>query len=83
MGKAVVVYHSYYGCETGCCGHRVYMGDDAAEVSEDYGDEGEFLFEHPWSGDKLEWAKRLVTETFGAEHVADLDWDHCIVRDDC
>lgn len=75
----VIVYHSYYGCETGCCGHTVEL---------DNGEE-KFEFDHPvgaWK-DKLaetprEFAERLVRETFGEEHVKDLDWDNCVIIDD-
>lgn len=65
--KTVIVYHSSYGCETGCCGHRIEMGDDS-----------KFSFGHCSDDeDPLQFAKSLVTETYGAEHVADLDWANC------
>lgn len=84
MSKTVVVWHSFYGCDTGCCGHRIYMGDDAVQVAEDDQYKGEFVFDHPYGVEKeLEWAKELVTETYGAEHVADLDWEHCVVTTNC
>ena len=68
----IVVYHSSYGCDTGCCGHTVEFGDDER-----------FSFDHPYGQDALEFAKELVEETFGADHVADLDWDNCYVTSDC
>lgn len=72
MGKRVVVYHAGYGCDTGCCGHVVEV--DGVE---------EFSFSHPYGGaDHLEFAKRLVREEFGEEHVADLDWSQCTVSED-
>ena len=76
----VIVYHGTYGCDTGCCGHWVEMGDKS-----------QFEFSHPWSDD---WKSGptpeeiktfvidMVTESFGAEHVADIDWDECLVIDD-
>lgn len=67
----VIVYHDYFGCDTGCCGHTVEMGDQS-----------KFDFCHPYSEDHLEFAKRLVEDTFGAEHVADLDWENCIISED-
>ena len=68
----VVVYHDYYGCDTGCCGHIIEMGD-----------ESKFDFIHPGLMENhLEFAKRLVEDTFGAEHVDDLDWENCIIVDD-
>lgn len=67
----VVVYHSYYGCDTGCCGHIVELGGKE-----------EFFFNHPWGEDFREWAERLVRDAFGADHVSDLDWDNCVVLED-
>lgn len=80
---AVVVYHAGYGCDTGCCGHRIEMGDKA-----------EFTFHHldgpPYSifvgaeltDDAREFVRDIVTKAFGAEHVADIDWDNCLVSTD-
>lgn len=75
----VIVYHDRYGCETGCCGHTV-------EVE---GAGSRFEFTHPYeayslTGDDRDqelrrFAEELVRETFGEEHVADLDWDNCYV----
>lgn len=73
---SVIVYHSYYGCETGCCGHRV-------EIKYEDGTERDvFEFEH---GKGIEFAKKLVKNEFGEEHVKDLDWENCeiIDGDDC
>ena len=72
----VVVFHSEYGCDTGCCGHVVRL-DDGREA---------FRFAHTRlvvDGDSpRRFAERLVREEFGDEHVADLDWDACRVEDD-
>lgn len=63
----VVVYHSGYGCDTGCCGHVVRL--DGKE---------RFSFDHPGEGDDfVEFARCLVVKEFGEEHVKDLDWDNC------
>lgn len=69
----VVVYHSYYGCDTGCCGHVIMVDGEQR---------GEFTFNHPDSDDPLQWAKDLVEEELGPEHVADLDWDNCYISED-
>ncbi len=67
----IIVFHGEYGCDTGCCGH--YVEIDGRET---------FAFDHPKAGESpLEFAQRLVTETAGAEHVADLDWDNCVIED--
>lgn len=63
--------HSRYGCETGCCGHAVQMGD-----------EEKFEFTHPYDQDPREFAEQLIRETFGEEHVADLDWKNSVIVDD-
>jgi hypothetical protein len=69
----VIVYHSGYGCDTGCCGHIVEIDG-----------KGKFFFAHPWDGDESfrDWAEELIRENFGDEHVADLDWAHSLVVDD-
>ncbi len=69
----IVVYHRHYGCDTGCCGHAVSMDDD----------EGKFLFEHPYGQDPQAFARELVIEALGKEHVADLDWEQCLIIDEC
>lgn len=69
----VIVLHEEYGCETGCCGHVIEV--DGERV-------GEFDFSHPNDGeDPLEFAKRMVRDELGEQHVADLQWDECIIRD--
>lgn len=89
----VIVYHRSYGCETGCCGHTVERFTDDVVNADGFdprwddsaSNDGSrnFRFEHPYSADLLGFARRMVTEVYGAEHVADLDWDHCVVTDDC
>ena len=74
----VIVYHAAYGCETGCCGHIVAVTDGAPS----YDDDGKFQWEHPYGEEPVEFAKRLVRDTLGEEHVADLDWDGCVISDD-
>ena len=67
----LIVYHSYYGCETGCCGHGIEMGDKFR-----------FTFYHPEDKtDLLKWAQDQVREHYGEEHVKDLDWENCAVVD--
>lgn len=69
----VIVYHTGYGCDTGCCGHAVQT------------DEGfyKFSFDHPYRSDNLrEYAEGLIAEVMGPEHVKDLDWENSWVVDD-
>ena len=73
MGR-VVVYHTGYGCDTGCCGHYIEL--DGKEVI------GSFRFDHPYYEDPLQFARKMIEDEFGIDHCHDLDWDHCIVRED-
>lgn len=75
MSKRVVVYHAGHGCDTGCCGHWVVLEDGDTEQTD-------FSFSHPGNEDPLEYAKDLVREAFGEEHVADLDWERCEIFND-
>ena len=75
---AIVVYHEQYGCETGCCGHRVEVvaGTDR------------FVFDHANSSDPADtrrFAEDAIRKTFGAEHVADLDFANSVIveSNDC
>jgi hypothetical protein len=68
-----IVYHGFYGCDSGCCGHVVETDDETRY---------EFSFVHPYGNDHLEFARDLVRHHFGEEHVADLDWDNCIIEED-
>jgi hypothetical protein len=56
----VVVYHSVYGCDTGCCGHIVELDPD-----EEHGpSKTKFEFIHPYMEtpeDVKEWVRELVT----------------------
>jgi hypothetical protein len=69
----VVVYHTAYGCETGCCGHVIQM-DDGAEC---------FMFAHPYGEDVRGFAERIVRDA-GCD-PADIDWESCRIIDgeDC
>lgn len=46
------------------------------------GDKERFEFLHPYGDDHRKFAEDLVRSTFGEEHVADLDWDNCVIVDD-
>jgi hypothetical protein len=68
-----IVYHEFYGCDSGCCGHVVKAADEFSQ--------SHFNFVHPYGEDQLEFARELVREQFGEEHVADLDWDNCVIEE--
>mgnify|MGYP000952128790 CR=1 FL=1 len=59
------VFHSGYGCDTGCCGHVV-------DVEAPDGVERErFEFDHPHGADPTSFAREL------AEHVIRERWPEC------
>jgi hypothetical protein len=66
----VLVVHSAYGCDTGCCGHVVEVDDRQID----------FQFAHPSGTDARRFAEELVREA-GCD-PADLDWENSIVVDD-
>lgn len=70
----IVVLHSYYGCDTGCCGHVIEVDDDTMVDS--------FHFAHPNGEDPRSFAESLVREHFGEDHVKDLDWENCFISND-
>lgn len=42
-----------------------------------------FEFNHPSQGqDHLEFAQQFVSDHFGEAHVADLDWERCVIEDE-
>jgi len=80
----VVVYHGSFGCETGCCGHYVELQDDAGKFIKET-----FAFGHPYwmkndptEEEQIAYAKELIIQYFGEEHVADLDWENSFIYDD-
>jgi len=74
MARRVIVYHGMYGCDTGCCGHIVEIKDGEDTIKSD------FNFSHPYDRDPREYAKKLVKESFGEDHVADFDWENCQIE---
>jgi len=71
----LVVYHEGYGCETGCCGHVIRIGEKhLGEMV------GRFEFSHPYGNDFRQFAENLVREA-GCD-PADLDWEACKISDD-
>jgi hypothetical protein len=72
----IIVMHMGYGCDSGCCGHIIEM--DERQV-------GSFHFDHPTSAAPEHvraFVTDLVSSEMGVAHVADIDWDNCIVVDD-
>jgi hypothetical protein len=79
----VRVYHSYYGCETGCCGHVVEI------TTADGEEKTRFEFDHPYDRQSMsspsareesrqEWARKFAEETIRdrwPECIDSIDWD--------
>ncbi len=80
----VIVYHGGY-CESGCCGHYVTLEDDLGDEIK-----REFTWEHPgfeyrkFAPDEKvkQFIVDMVTAALGPEHVADIDFDECLVVED-
>ena len=62
--KTIRVYHGYYGCATGCCGHVLEI--DGEQVAFD------FLHE---DGANLDAIKAWVAKKIPPECLATIDWD--------
>jgi hypothetical protein len=81
---AVRVYHTYYGCDTGCCGHRIAITDEPKESLDEYWPSGSVWSDWEWDhapddpAQKIKWAKELVTNyltKLAPECLKTLDWD--------
>jgi len=80
----IIVFHSYYGCDTGCCGHTVELKNDDGTTKEHFEFGGpSYNFATKEAQSAIDFAKELVRDHFGEEHVKDLDWEHCNVLEDC
>jgi hypothetical protein len=69
----VRVFHSQFGCDTGCCGHYVEISDgDSARKT--------FEFAHPYSEgaeEQARWARMIAEETISKawpECLKSIDW---------
>lgn len=73
MSKVTVrVYHSGYGCDTGCCGHIVEVDKDGKYLGQD------FSFTHPYNEDFKTWARKHIEEFILEQYpecLPDIDWD--------
>ncbi len=76
--RKLLVFHSGYGCDTGCCGHVVELYQDDKIESHS------FEFDHPYSNEPEElrrFAEDMIRKFYSEEHIADLDWDACEIQD--
>jgi hypothetical protein len=78
----IIVYHTWYGCDTGCCGHGVYLyneepsKDDVEDYPSGY-DQRHFVFDHLSDDeDPDEFAKQLIKNAFGEDKIQFYDKEH-------
>lgn len=86
----VLVYHTGYGCDTGCCGHAVawfpddYVPEDKWDYDSPESQSSErFEFVHDYNNEGFEFAKKMVAKELGEEHVKDLDFKNSFIVSDC
>lgn len=72
------VHHDFYGCDTGCCGHRVVGEDNNGTIRF-----SEFDFTHPHDDppDIEAFVKDLVSNHLDLDNIT-IDWGRCEVSDD-
>ncbi len=77
------VYHTGYGCDTGCCGHeRVAVDEDGKEV------DNVFEFDHPYykgeatNEKRREFILSVLDEWPRLYPNAVIDWEKCEICDD-
>lgn len=66
----VRVYHEYYGCDTGCCGHIVEVTGDG-EKERSHFDFGDAPYKATPEEEKV-WAREL------AEEIIKKNWPECL-----
>lgn len=72
-----VIYHDYYGCDTGCCGHVIELEEDEQNMPR------RFSFDHPFYDEEFrKWAEQHLREEFGPDHTYNLDWENCLIISD-
>jgi hypothetical protein len=67
------IYHTTYGCDSGCCGHAVETEDGDARK---FG----FQFDHA-EGDSAEEKRAFGVKMVGEENLADVDWEASNIKD--
>ena len=68
------VVHDFYGCDSGCCGHRAYLVDaDGNQVAH-----SAFAFDHPYGTPTDEYAIEFCRNEWPG---VDVHLDECQVSD--
>ena len=78
-GSRIVVHHSGYGCDSGCCGHEVALLDETGSCVAT-----NFEFDH--FSDARESREDFIMRMaagFVREYGAPIDFEHSEANDDC
>ena len=75
--KAVRVVHDSYGCESGCCGHKIYGYDEDEKKIWT----SEFHFLHPYGDDTNVFINEMVHDEF-PNGIPIINFDDCCILDD-
>lgn len=80
----VVVLHTTYGCDTGCCGHVIQIDGVEKFRTFDFGHPSLCGVTDKADRDRIarEYAEDMVRHELGEDHIKDLDWDGCQIYDD-
>ena len=68
-GKYAYVVHDFFGCDTGCCGHKAYLCDENNEIIDE-----KFEFIHPYSMDEKEFISGWINALWCNVRI---DWKKC------
>lgn len=74
------VFHGYYGCDTGCCGHIIEVENGKGPGRDIYS----FKFSHPYNEDFKEWATEFAQDYIKSKHpncYDSIDWDTLEYKD--
>lgn len=73
VGAYSYIVHDLYGCESGCCGHALYLCNLKGDIIK-----SQWIFSHPYGEDKNIWAEQMCR----AEWNVPVRLDLCKVSDD-
>jgi hypothetical protein len=68
-GKYAYIVHDYYGCDTGCCGHRAYLCNEDDEIIDE-----QFTFAHPYGISTEEFISSWLKSIWCKIRI---DWTKC------
>jgi hypothetical protein len=72
-GEYAYIVHDYYGCDTGCCGHKAYLCDEDGQIIDEV-----FKFIHPGRMSKKEFVSSYIHSLWCNIKI---DWEKCEISD--